>query len=197
MPQLYPSGTGSNIGTLLRLIQEDKSQAPAAQVPAADPNSPIRQITQSPLQSPNDPTSDRVVSLRPEGVNQPVGPGEVIPAGGALPPSAAPNPSVVSAGVYTPPPPGAPPPSFGTPPPSSAPSVQASAPPIGTRITTLPQQRPSSVRGVSVTPQSSRVGGIISTPNEGGTILAPTPTPGQPKKSGKTSSDIPWYAYLG
>lgn len=87
---MYPTASsgGSNIGTLLRLIQEDQNNSLLANNPASQPGSPIRGTVQGPLQSPNDPTSARVVSMRPEGVTQsgpqasPVGevPGNVVSA---------------------------------------------------------------------------------------------------------------------
>src|SRR5581483_7128901 len=83
---MYPTGTGSNIGELLRLIQEQKNSSLAAVPPAAQPESPIRGIVQQPLQAPESPTSSRVVSVRPEGVTQqePQS-GQVIAAGESVP----------------------------------------------------------------------------------------------------------------
>lgn len=86
----YPSGGGSNIGTLLRLIQEDQNKSIAATPPAAEADSPLRGVIQGPLKAPESPGSERVISLRPEGVTQsgpqagvsPVAP--VAPGGGAV-----------------------------------------------------------------------------------------------------------------
>jgi hypothetical protein len=64
---MYPNA-GNNIGTLLRLIQEDQNKNIASLPPSADPNSPIRGVVQGPLMSNEAPGSNRVVSVRPEGV---------------------------------------------------------------------------------------------------------------------------------
>lgn len=66
----YPSGGGSNIGTLLRLIQEDQNKSIAATPPSADPASPLRGVIQQPIEAPEAPGSERVISIRPEGAIQ-------------------------------------------------------------------------------------------------------------------------------
>lgn len=61
----YQQPTGSNIGNLLRAIQEEKNQSPLLN-PTSDVNSPIRNLTQQPLQQVEAPDSSRVAVVRPE-----------------------------------------------------------------------------------------------------------------------------------
>lgn len=65
--------TGSNIGTLLRLIAEEKTQNATLLPPATTPDSPLREVVQQPLKSSESPGSSRVVSIRPESA-APIGP---------------------------------------------------------------------------------------------------------------------------
>lgn len=184
--QVYQSATGSNIGTLLRLIQEDQNKSLAATPPASEPGSPIRGVIQGPLQAPEAPNSNRVVSLKPEGALQqgPQQPGvaPVAPGGSGQPegvvapripvaPVAAPSFDTGGGGgggVVAPiapvrPTPAAPGPSAPGPSapsaPSSAPSpAPAAAPAIGTQIrASAPAPRPVATRTV---PQA-RVGSLI------------------------------------
>lgn len=69
--------TGSGIGTLLRLIKEQRSQSPIIP-PASEVASPIRDVIQGPVKTPESPGTNRVVSVRPEtsaaGMTEPIGP---------------------------------------------------------------------------------------------------------------------------
>lgn len=89
---VYQNAAGSGvIGTLLRQIQEDRQTNPAAIPPANDPNSPMRELVQQPLQQVESPDSSRVAQIRPEtpGVAvQPGQPGGVVPAPNVVPPAA-------------------------------------------------------------------------------------------------------------
>lgn len=179
---IYSGGAGSNIGTLLRLIQEEKSSNLAALPPAADPNSPIRGTIQQPIKTPESPGSDRVVSLRPEGVIQsgpaaapvvaPVAP--VAPVPTPVPTPTAPRASAPSATSSNSSPAPRPATSF----PSIATSIKASVPQqvLGTRA----PQKASSILDYNrqfFMPKPSSVGGrVVNSP------LAPTPTPAPSKK---------------
>lgn len=132
---MYPTSSNSNIGTLLRMIQEDQNQSLPQINPANAPSSAIRETVQGPIMAPNDPGSSRVVSIRPEGVTQ-QGPqaGGVVGPMGASPvvtPGALP---VVGPKAPVAPTPGISAPQGGSSPSSSNPSAQPSAPNIGTRI---------------------------------------------------------------
>ena len=87
----YLNQNGSSIGSLLRFIQEQKSQTPI--VPASTSvDSPIRGVIQEPLKGPEDTGSAKVVSMRPEGA---VAPKEE----SILPSVQTPGPSVAQAGI--------------------------------------------------------------------------------------------------
>lgn len=64
---MYQAG-GGNIGTLLRLIQEEQANNMAAIPPSADVASPIRAAIQQPLKSPESVGTSRIVSGKPEAV---------------------------------------------------------------------------------------------------------------------------------
>ncbi len=87
---VYQNAAGSGIiGTLLRQIQEDRQTNPAAIPPGNDPNSPIRNLVQQPLQQVESPDSSRIAQVRPEtpGVAvQPGQPGGVVPAPSVISP---------------------------------------------------------------------------------------------------------------
>lgn len=89
---VYQNAAGSGIiGTLLRQIQEDRQTNPAAIPPANDPNSPIRNLVQQPLQQVESPDSSRIAQVRPEtpGVAvQPGQPGGVVPDPNVVAPAA-------------------------------------------------------------------------------------------------------------
>lgn len=87
---IYQSGASSNIGTLLRLIQEEKSKNIAAIPPQADVESPLRASVQEPIKAPESPGTQRVVSIRPEGATMqgPVAGSDLTPVA----PVAAPTP---------------------------------------------------------------------------------------------------------
>lgn len=164
---VYQSAAGSNIGTLLRLIQEDQNRNLAATPPATESSSPIRGVIQGPLQAPEAPQSSRVVSIKPEGALQ-QGPQQpsvsnVVPAGGGA----------IAGGVIAPRAPVAPvaAPSFdtggggGVSAPSMSSSVpsdsmKTSLPNIGTSIKSVPSSSSfgsvlgSSTKKTTVTPQS-------------------------------------------
>ena len=182
--------TGSNIGTLLRLIAEEKTQNATLLPPATTPDSPLREVVQQPLKSSESPGSSRVVSIRPESA-APIGP-------------ITPDTSTVVAPVAPPVAPEAPvgPTPVPTPTPavssgSAAPSIRSSAP----VPTPVPTPTPGRVAGASTakpsigtvikdsplpfvpnsfnagrrfqTPQKARVGDIISNPK-----ITPVPQSG-------------------
>lgn len=68
----YLNQNGNSIGSLLRFIQEQKSQSPMVP-PATDTGSPIRAMTQEPLKGPEAQDTSRVVSIKPEAVISPSG----------------------------------------------------------------------------------------------------------------------------
>lgn len=103
----YQPKTGSTIGNLLRMIQEDKSAGPLAAEPSAEPGSPIRELIQQPVFQAESPDSSRVASIRPEieaqgeagGVVSPVSPQPLEGAGNVIAPArpvAPGSPDVVS-----------------------------------------------------------------------------------------------------
>lgn len=175
---MYPNGQGSNIGTLLRLIQEDKNQSVAATSPSSDPNSPIRSLNQQPIQAPNDPNSSRVVSLRPEGVTQSGPQAEAQPNVVAPIMPVAPQAPTSPVAPQAPNNPGS---SI-----SSNPTPSFSSPSIGTRISSAPaptgtsRNFGASTLGIStykaptptksITPSTSKVGGSLGA--IGGTTAA-------------------------
>ena len=63
----YLNQNGNSIGSLLRFIQEQKSQSPMVP-PGTETGSPIRGIVQEPLKAPEDVGTSKVVSLKPEAV---------------------------------------------------------------------------------------------------------------------------------
>lgn len=62
----YISNASGTIGTLLRQIQEEKSESPVLKLPQTTPGSPIREVTQQPIFQPEAPDTNRAVSIRPE-----------------------------------------------------------------------------------------------------------------------------------
>ena len=62
---IYQPNGGSGIGTLLRMIKEQRSQGPIVP-PSAQVSSPIREVVQGPLETPESPETSRVISVRPE-----------------------------------------------------------------------------------------------------------------------------------
>ncbi len=70
---LYAQPSGSDIGSLLRLIQEQESSSLAKAQPQADVSAPMRDVVQEPLKGPESPGTATVVSQRPEGVGVPIG----------------------------------------------------------------------------------------------------------------------------
>lgn len=64
----YGLGAGSSIGSLLRFIQEQKTNTPP-QPAGTEVGSPIRGMVQEPLKAPEAQDTSRVVSLRPEGIS--------------------------------------------------------------------------------------------------------------------------------
>lgn len=67
MAGAYQSPSGTGIGTLLRLIQDEKNNSPLAQPPASDVASPVREAVTSPILGSQNPGGTREVSLKPEG----------------------------------------------------------------------------------------------------------------------------------
>lgn len=191
---------GNSIGTLLRLIQEEKASNQANVMPGADPSSPIRQTVTEPIRTPESPGSERVVSIRPESAIQ-QGPSGVVGPQAIGPLVQAPSAVVAPRGptpVPTPTQPMSQTPSGSTSQPSgggslsSSPSssptksvagVSTSRPNIGTTITNQPKidNRPAGVKNILdynkniYTPQRASYGGRTVEQ------LTPTPKPGQDK----------------
>lgn len=152
MAVYQPNGT-SGIGTLLRMIKEQRSQGPIVP-PAAEVGSPIRNVVQGPLETPESPETSRVISVRPETsptstTVAPVGP--IAPSMGS--PASAPVGPVANRPVPTPVP--TPTPPGGFPAPSVSPvsgpvavAKRVEGPSIGT---VLGAKAPvSQARGISV-----------------------------------------------
>lgn len=68
----YLNQNGNSIGSLLRFIQEQKSQSPVTSQ-SAEVGSPIRDVVQEPLKGSEGMGTSKVVSLRPEGTLTPSG----------------------------------------------------------------------------------------------------------------------------
>lgn len=176
-------GGGNSIGTLLRLIQEEKASNQAIVNPGDDPSSPIRQTVTEPIRSPESPGSERVVSIRPESAIQ-QGPSGVVGPQAIGPMVQAPG-AVVAPRVPTPVPTPTMPqsqPSGSTSQPSrnSSPSspiqsvagASTSRPSLGTSIKSQPQKTYSYspyVNAPAKTPTRSTLG-----PR---TVEGPTPSP--------------------
>lgn len=62
----YLNQSGNSIGSLLRFIQEQKSQSPIVP-PSTESGSPIRGVVQEPLNAPESVGTSRQISIRPEG----------------------------------------------------------------------------------------------------------------------------------
>lgn len=161
----YPNGGGSNIGALLRLIQEDQNQNIAASSPASDPESPLREVIQQPIEAPESPGSERVVSIRPEGAVQsgpqaeavspvaPVAPGGA-PSGGGVVAPIRPAPVVSS--------------------PSDGGGSPASSPVSAPQSSSSSYSSPSI--GTSIRPSSAVAGARTSQPNANYTKTVSRPT---------------------
>ncbi len=168
---MYPTGT-NNIGTLLRMIQEDQNKNLAALNPSAEPSSPIRGLVQQPLTAPEAPGTSRVVSIRPEGT--PSVQGEATPSVVA---PVAPTPGIAPTAPIAPVAPGVSPMGGGQP--YLARAISPSMPSIGTSIRPLgvnvsaPLASPTRPAGTSVSqpsfsqpntsynmPSTSKAGGL-------------------------------------
>lgn len=84
---IYQGGGGNAIGTLLRMLEDEKSASPLQQKPESAVGSPLRGAVQTPYFTPESPGSSRVVSARPEGVT-PSGPQSSVTAGNVVAPVA-------------------------------------------------------------------------------------------------------------
>ncbi len=199
---------GGDIGTLLRLIQEEKSSSLLNQPPSADPNSPIRQQTQGPLLAPEAPGGTRNVSLRPEGIGA-LGPAEQV--GSVVPPMAPRLPMVgpVMAPTMVSRPGsnggGGGSPSRPNPTPVPTPTQRPSLPSIGTRISNpgvlgaSTKAQPKALPTQQKTPTRGNQPGAIGTP-KGSKIPFPTPTMVPSNMIQKVNKNqpgrIPHYSYL-
>lgn len=79
----YGNMNGSSIGSLLRFIQEQKSQSPIIP-PSTEVGSPVRGVVQEPLKGPESIGTEKVMGLKPEGIagttgesGQPITPGGI------------------------------------------------------------------------------------------------------------------------
>lgn len=150
---MYPT-SGSDIGTLLRMIQEDKNQAITAVAPGSQPGSPIRQQVQEPLAQPEAPGASHVVSTPAEGST----PGVVAPVLPTNPvPSTPGNAGQVPTGTLL----------------SNAPT----APNVVAPITPTPVPTPTMPRiGTSIGTAASTQAPSVS-PTMAKTTISATPTP--------------------
>lgn len=198
---MYQDG-GNSIGTLLRLIQEEKAQSQAIVNPGDDPSSPIRQTVTEPIRSPESPGSERVVSIRPESAIQsgpegsvmgPVAPqaiGPIVsaPRPAVIGPRAAPTPVPTPTQPMSQTPAGSTsqpsqnnPSSSQTSSPTRSVAGASTRPSIGTSITSQPKvdNRPAGIKNILdynkyiYTPGRNSVGGRTVEQ------LTPTPKPGQ------------------
>lgn len=87
---IYPTDSGGNIGTLLRLIREERGQMPHVVPPQAAPGTPLREMVTGPLRQVEAPESARVVSIRPELTLAPGAEPQVVPPVAPVAPAAAP-----------------------------------------------------------------------------------------------------------
>ena len=79
---IYPTTIGGDIGSLLRLIQEEKARQFGMGRPGAAPGEQVREIVQQPLMAPEAPGTARVVGIKPEAVvgpQTPVSPTAPVP----------------------------------------------------------------------------------------------------------------------
>ena len=176
----YLNQNGNSIGSLLRFIQEQKSQSPIIP-PSSEASSPIRGVIQGPLKSPEDTGTSKVVSIRPEGNVAALGEGQPIvgqtesmgPASSiaqdigrniASPNQMTPNGPIVNQSVVSP----------SLKQSVSAPSIQPS---LGTRIS-------------SNMPTTSKVGGIILEPKTTQVVSGKTTQTGPVYK--QTGSPVPY-----
>lgn len=177
---MYPQGASSTIGSLLRMVQEDQNQNIAGGLPSAQTSSPIRQVVQQPVTSPEAPGSSHVVAVRPEAAIQ-SGPQA--------------QPGNVVAPVM-PPPPVAP-----VAPPSSPVSRPAASPaPAAGPSTPAPSPSPLARLGTSIRPTQSVLGAsTVSQPSASLKFNAPKATPKpsvqrstpQPARVGTLIASIP------
>lgn len=97
---IYPDASGGSIGALLRQIQDERQNNPAATPPNTEVGNPVRDLTQPALSAVESPESAHVFATRPE--LTPGQPGQGAPLGeGTVVPPVAPEPSA-SAGVVAP-----------------------------------------------------------------------------------------------
>lgn len=192
---LAPAG---DIGALLRLIQEEKSQSVLAAPPAVEPGSPTREMVTDPLMSPESPGSTRIASIKPEGLGpNEVGNGELIGGGDGIQ-----MPHGLAQGIA----PVGPSISGGNPGgnPGGGNGGGGSAPSIGTTIkastpvaqkssgmTAQQQQLYNTVKSFLNIPMRSTRGQLITKPP---TTPTPTPFKGTIQKNQKPSTGNAWRA---
>lgn len=75
---IYPSQSAGDIGSLLRLIQEEKARTSIAQPPLSQVGAPMREMVTEPVQGAESPGTSRMVSERPEAVVGQQAPGSVV-----------------------------------------------------------------------------------------------------------------------
>ena len=179
----YLNQNGNSIGSLLRFIQEQKSQSPIIP-PSSEASSPIRGVVQEPLKSPEDTGTSKVVSLRPEGVTATGGESQPAIGQAEATGSIIPSSSIIS-------------PDMGTRRMASPTQMTPSGPVVNQTV--VPQSSPAKQTVVSPsigtkistnTPTTSKVGGIILEPK---TVQQPskaTTTTGPVYKA--TGSPVPY-----
>ena len=150
----YQPSTGSNIGALLRAIQEEKQQSPI-QGTANEPGSPIRNLTQQPVFQAESPDSARVSNVRPELQTQAEAPLQVVRSFTPPPPEAVDSPIAAT-------------PSVGSRGSASAPA-RPSAPSIATKIVSAPAPKAA--------------GSVLSASVKKAAAPAPVSKPAPPKPS--------------
>ena len=181
----YLNQNGNSIGSLLRFIEEQKSQSPMVP-PGTELGSPIRGMTQEPLKGSESVGTTRVVSIKPESVLGQTGEtspstspsGEVLPVGGSTAQTMG-GPALVrssSSGEPFPTPVPTPTRPAGTNP------VTVSSPTLGTKISTTPAQ--------------SRIGAYVLDPKFSQTQSGNVSNQGSATVYKQTGSTVP-YPTLG
>lgn len=177
----YPSATGTDIGTLLRMIREQRTETPTQQPPAAQVASPIRGLVQEPLKADEAVGTEHVASIKPEAGGTGIG----------TAPTETPTPSPV--GTPTPPAgrvvaplqPAPRTPAPASPPSAPAQSTPSASAPVPTPVPTpAPPSIGTSIRTTPTTPGPVGTGAYQVGPTRpsGGQIMVPNTVPTEAPK---------------
>lgn len=169
MADAYQSAGGSNIGSLLRMIQEDKQNSPLAIPPTAEQGSPIRNLVQGPLSQVESPESAHVFATRPElsSVVPPAAPQTVVP--GAAEPATGPVVGPVAPEVHEP--------GVAAPVGPAAPAQHASAPGVAPAAASAVKQQPISL-ATRIVPGSVTPSAASTKPSPTGSTISALRSPG-------------------